>query len=121
MPTILTDNRDTALKVGYEATDWSTPIAFDDYLQSMSGWSVQGIERDGKCIGAVYKKDGEVHVSVLKDWRKRWMTKGLIRSILGPDVTRTEVVPGHEYMFGILARLGMKNVSSYKFEVSHGH
>jgi hypothetical protein len=31
------------------------------------------------------------------------------------------VVPGHEYMFGILTRLGMKNVGSYKFEVSHGH
>lgn len=121
MPTILTDNRDTALKVGYEATDWSTPIAFDDYLQSMSNWNVQGIERDGKCIGAVYKKDGEVHVSVLKDWRKCWVTKGLLRLIFSPDVTRTEVTPGHEYMFGILARLGMKHVSSYKFEVSHGH
>lgn len=121
MPTILTDNRDIALEVGYKATDWSSPIAFEDYLQSMSDWSVQAIERDGDCIGAVYKKDGEVHVSILNDWRKRWMTKGLIRSILGPDVTCTEVVPGHEYMFGILTRLGMKNVGSYKFEVSHGH
>lgn len=121
MPTILTDNRDTALKVGYEATDWSNPIAFEDYLQIMSDWGVQGIERNGECIGAVYKKDGEVHVSILKDWRKRWVTKGLLRLIFSPDVTRTEVVPGHEYMFDILARLGMKNVSSYKFEVAHGH
>ena len=121
MTTILTDNRDTALKVGYEATDWSSPIAFDNYVQSMSDWSVQGIERDGKCIGAVYKKDGEVHVSILKDWRKRWMTKGLVQLILSPDVTCTEVMPGHEYMFDILTRLGMKNVNSYRFEVSHGH
>jgi hypothetical protein len=121
MPTILTDNRDIALEVGYKATDWSSPITFEDYLQSMSGWSVQGIERDGKCIGAVYKKDGEVHVSILNDWRKRWVTKGLLQLIFSPDVTRTEVTPGHEYMFGILTRLGMKNVGSYKFEVSHGH
>jgi len=91
MPTILTDNRDIALEVGYKATDWSSPITFEDYLQSMSDWNVQGIERDGDCIGAVYKKDGEVHVSVLKDWRKRWMTKGLVRSILGSGGSKSPV------------------------------
>jgi len=121
MATVLTDNREKALQVGYEATDWSTPIEYEKYLAAMRDWAVQAIERDGQCIGAVYKKDGEVHVSVLKDWRKQWVTKGLLKQIISPEVKYTVVTPGHEYMFEILTRLGMKNSGFNKFEVSHGY
>ena len=121
MATVLVDNRDKALQVGYEATDWSAPMPYEMYQAAMKDWSVQSIERDGECIGAVYKRDGEIHVSVVKKWRKQWATKGLLRQILGPDVRTTVVSPGHEYMFGILERLGMRNAGDYRFEVSHGH
>lgn len=96
-------------------------MSYEQYQTAMKDWAVQAIERDGECIGAVYKKDGEVHVSVLKEWRKQWATKGLLRQILGPDVKRTVVTPGHEYMFGILERLGMRNAGANRFEVSHGY
>lgn len=121
MSTILTDNRDKALQVGYAATDWSVPVEYDTYLAVMRDWGVQAVERDGECIGAVYKKDGEVHVSILKDWRKKWVTKGMLRQIFSPDVKFTVVTPGHEHMFEILTRLGMKKSDAYKFEVSHGY
>jgi hypothetical protein len=105
MATVIVSDRQEALRLGYEATDWSNPIAFEDYEFSLKDWNVQLIQRDGENIGAVYKKDGEVHVSILPKWRKRWATKGLINELFGGKVT-TKVAPGHEYMHGILARLG---------------
>jgi len=105
MATVIVSDRQEALRLGYEATDWSNPIDFEDYEFSLKDWDVQLIQRDGENIGAVYKKDGEVHVSILPKWRKRWATKGLINELFGGKVT-TKVAPGHEYMHGILARLG---------------
>lgn len=115
MTTRLVDDREAGLQVGFEATDWAQPISYDTYQQALEDWQIQVIVRDGKNIGAVYKKDGEVHVSVLKPWRKRWMTKGLIRAILD-SATKTKVSPGHEhYMFSILARLGMTHTGHSEF------
>jgi hypothetical protein len=105
VPTIITDDRAAALRVGYEATDWSAAISFDDYERALGDWTVQALQRDGETIGAVFTKGDEIHVSVRPDWRRRWATKGLLRVLLAKPVC-TRVTPGHEYMNGILKRLG---------------
>lgn len=110
MATRLVTNREQALRVGYVATDWTHPVEYPTYLSAVADWEVQGIYRDGECIGSVYRHppSGEVHVSVLPQWRKRWVTRGLLQQILsGPRVT-TRVTPGHDYMYPILARLGFR-------------
>ena len=108
MTTQLVDDRETALRVGYEATDWSSPVPFDLYRTAMKDWIIKAIVRDGECIGALFRKDDEVHASVLPKWRKVWATRGLLKQIFaGPRVT-TKVTPGHEYMYEILMRLGFK-------------
>lgn len=109
MATVLADDRNTALRVGYAATDWSVPVDFEDYAAAMKPWTIRAIVRDGECIGAVFRRDDEVHVSVLPKWRGVWATKGLLRQILnGPRVT-TKVSQGHDHMYGILGRLGFKS------------
>ena len=105
----LVDDRATALRVGYEATDWSAPIAFEDYARAVDGWDIKAIMRDDKCIGAAYFNDGELHVSILPEWRRRWATKGLLKALFGTARVTTRVTPGHEYMHGILERLGFSN------------
>lgn len=108
MTTQLVDDREAALRVGYEATDWSAPVLFDDYRAGVKDWIIKAIVRDNTCIGAAFRKDNEVHVSVLPEWRCRWITKGLLRELFsGPKVT-TKVTPGHDYMYDILDRLGFK-------------
>ena len=102
----LTDNRDLALKVGYEATDWSVPIAFEDYLSAVADWDVKAIVRDDKCIGAAYFNGDELHVSILPKWRRKWATKGLLSALFAKDRVTTRVTPGHDYMHGVLQRLG---------------
>lgn len=103
--TSLVDNRELALTVGYKATDWPSPVPEAVYRKVMDDWDVKAIVRDDKCIGAAYFSGDEVHVSILPEWRKKWATKGLIAALLKGRVT-TRVTPGHEYMHGILQRLG---------------
>ena len=104
--TELVNNRELALRVGYEATDWASPIGFDDYLTAVANWDVKAIVRDDKCIGAAYFNGDELHVSILPKWRRRWVSKGLLNKLFANDRVITRVTPGHEYMHGILQRLG---------------
>ncbi len=115
MTTKLENNRELALQVGYAATDWSTPIPFEQYADALNDWHVQAIVRDDEPIGAVFKKDGEVHVSVVKPWRRKWVTRGILKQIF-ESANHTTVTSGHEhYMFDILQRLGMSQVGQNKF------
>jgi hypothetical protein len=123
MTTQLVDNRDVALLVGYAATDWKTSVPFDVYRAAMSDWVVKEIRKDNQTIGAAYRKDDEVHVSILPEWRRLWATRGVLRQLFeGPKVT-TRVTPGHDYMYDILKRLGFKELGDGLFvkENQRGH
>jgi hypothetical protein len=112
MTTQLVDDRESALRVGYEATDWSAPVLFEDYRNSVKDWIIKAIKRDDEIIGAVYRKDDELHVSVLPQWRRVWVTKGLLRQLFDGSRVTTKVTPGHDYMYDILKRLGFKESDS---------
>jgi hypothetical protein len=112
MTTQLVDDRESALRVGYEATDWSAPVLFEDYRNSVKDWIIKAIKRDDEFIGAVYRKDDELHVSVLPQWRRVWVTKGLLRQLFDGSRVTTKVTPGHDYMYDILKRLGFKESDS---------
>ena len=123
MTTQIVDDRAAALKVGFYATDWPTPISFEDYLAHMSDWDVKAIVRDGECIGASYRRDNEIHVSIMPKWRGLWMTRGLLRELFSGTSVTTRVTPGHDYMFDILSRLGFKptNTDVFVRENGNGH
>lgn len=105
MATRLINDRESALMIGFKATDWHVKTSYDQYVQVAADWDVKAIERDGKVIGAVYSKDGETHVSILPEFRRRWLTKGLLKDIL-TNTAFTRVTPGHDFMYNILNRLG---------------
>ena len=119
MTTKLVNDRDTALKVGFLATDWPTPIRYDFYEKALADWDVKAVMRDNECIGAVYFKDSEVHASILPDWRKKWATKGILKEMFAQDKVSTRVTPGHEYMYGILSRLGFTQQNDGYFVKGH--
>lgn len=119
MTTQIVDDRDTALRVGYEATDWREPIDEATYRMFLEDWSVQAIMRDNTCIGAVFRRDDELHVSILPGWRRQWLTKGLLRQLFSNATTRTRVTLGHEYMHDILHRLGFVQLEDGSFVKGH--
>ena len=104
--THLSDNRGLALRVGYDATDWASDVSFEQYADAVKDWTIKGVFRDDKCIGAVYFNGDELHVSILPEWRRKWATKGFLSELFAKDRVVTRVTPGHEYMHGILKRLG---------------
>lgn len=105
MTTKIVDNRGLGLKIGYAATDWAQPIKYKDYERIASDWQVSVLIRDTEPIGAIFKRNGETHVSILPKWRRRWATKGLVKEILS-DMRYTRVADGHDFMYGVLERLG---------------
>jgi len=108
MATQLVEDRETALRVGYKATDWSSPIAFENYCELVKDWTVTALKRGDDVIGAAYKKGDELHISVLPEWRKKWFSKSLWRDFFQSGRVTTKVTPGHDYMYSILKRLGFK-------------
>ena len=108
MTTRIVEDRQKGLEIGFKATDWTRPVSFDDYARSLKDWIIRTIERNGEPIGAVYTKGDELHVSIKPTWRKKWITKGLMKELFSCRVT-TRVTPGHEYMFDVLKRLGFKD------------
>ena len=107
MTTDIVDDRERALPVGYAATDWIEPTTFEQYLDVSASWQVELVVRDGEPIGAVFRKDGETHVSILPEWRRKWLSRGLLKKLLA-GTRRTRVENGHEFMYGILERLGFR-------------
>jgi GNAT superfamily N-acetyltransferase len=107
MTTEIVDDRDTALKIGYAATDWADPVTFDEYLDIAASWQVELVVRDSEPIGAVFRKDGETHVSILPQWRRKWLSRGLLKKLL-VDTRLTRVENGHDFMYGVLERLGFR-------------
>lgn len=107
MTTKIVDNRELGLLIGYAATDWAQPIRYEDYEGIASDWQVSVLIRDTEPIGAIFKRDGETHVSILPKWRRRWATKGLVKEILA-DMRYTKVADGHDFMYGVLERLGFR-------------
>lgn len=103
------DDREAGLKVGYEATDWSAPISFDDYKLSLKDWIIKTVVKDGVAIGAMYKKDDEIHFSIKREWRKKWFTRSLKREVFDGKRLTTRITPGHEYIIPILNRLGFRD------------
>lgn len=121
--THLAPNRDLAMSVGYRATDWSGPLDFSDYLNALNDWTVEAIMRGDECIGAVYRKGEEIHVSIVPEWRRKWVTKGLLKQLFAGQRVTTRVTPGHEYMYGILERIGFRKTDdgALVLEKHHGH
>lgn len=113
MTTYLTNDSETALRVGYEVLRVKPimhGVSFERYARNFAGWRVRAIERDGKCIGATYDKDCEFHMAVLPEYHGRWMTKGVIRQMW--DMPRVIVRPlkkDHK-VYGYLRRFGFADV-----------
>ena len=105
----MVDDRQTGLRVGYEATDWNHPVSFEHYAAAMKDWTIKAVVKDGLPIGAFYKKGDEIHFSIQPEWRGRWLTKKIKREVFDCGRVTTKVTPGHDYMIPILNRLGFKD------------
>ena len=111
MTTVLTDDREAGLRIGYAATDWTEKPSFERYRDALKDWTVRLMVRDGNPIGAVYTRGTEFHVSVLKPWRGTWATRSMLKQIMPEPVAMTRITPGFGHVAGLLERLGFERRS----------
>lgn len=104
----LVDDRETALRVGYDATDWSSPVGFEAYADGLRDWDVKLVVRNEQACGAIYCQGDEIHFSILPEWRKRWLTKQFLRDLFEGRRIITRVTPGFDNITEQLERLGFE-------------
>lgn len=110
MSTHLADNREEALAIGYEAMDGPSVLTVEQYEQAFSDWQVRGIVRNGTCIGATYVKNGELHVAILPEWRKRWVTRNLLSQMFDMPKVIARPIERSDPMYSYLVALGFKDI-----------
>lgn len=109
MSTHLADNREEALAVGFLAIDWPEPMPVDQYERAFEDWTVRGIVRDGKTIGTTYVKDCELHVAILPEWRKRWVTRNVLNEMFDMPKVIARPIERSDTMYNYLICLGFED------------
>lgn len=52
------------------------------------GWLVHPVKYQGKIVGAILEKDGELHTSIAPEYQKRWNPRPYIKNILYPALNK---------------------------------
>jgi len=107
--TTLTDNREAALKVGFDAVKWPDGLSYDAYQAAFAPWEVKAIERDGECIGAAYTKDCELHIAIDRKWQKRWCSRGILKQLFDMPKVIARPIEREDIMYSYLTSLGFKD------------
>lgn len=113
--TELVPDRETALRVGYEASDWAATVSFFNFETFFAPWECYAVVRHETCVGACFfhPESCEMHFSILPGWRKKWLTRDLLKRILAMPYIKTKVYncsgpdgEGYDFMYGVLERCG---------------
>lgn len=74
--------RDEAIEAGWEAYRERVPGLEREYRAMCQAWQVIAVVAD-RVIGALFAKDGVIHLGIVPEWRSRWASRRLIREMLG--------------------------------------
>jgi hypothetical protein len=90
--------RDDAIAAGWRAYAEHVPAHRDDYLRACEGWQVVAVVADDQPVGALFARDGVVHLGIVPEWRGRWASRRVIREIMSYGQC-TEMQPGEDAEF----------------------
>lgn len=116
MATTLGNNRELALLIGYVSIEWPHFVPYKQYKSNFDGWTVRTIDRDGESIGAVYTKDGELHIAVLPPFQKRWATRSVLKEMFDMPKVIVKPLTSDNPVYGYLIRLGFKDIGDNTLE-----
>lgn len=73
--------REEAIQAGWLAYAERVPGMESAYLAWCEGWRVIAVVAD-RVIGALFARDGVIHLGIVPEWRGRWASRRLIREML---------------------------------------
>lgn len=75
------------------------------YLKACEAWQVVAVCSGAEVIGALYVRDGVIHLGIKPEWRGRWASKRVIRQMLSYGTTTT-VRPDEREQLEFIGRIG---------------
>lgn len=90
--------REEAIDAGWRAYASRVPGYERAYRAACKAWEVIAVCADAIVIGALFARDGLIHLGIVPEWRGRWASRRIIREMLAHG-TRTEYGPGDDVSF----------------------
>ena len=107
--------RAEAIDAGWIAHMDQLPGGEQFYRDGCKDWLVIAVCDDDKVIGALYARDGVIHLGIVPEYRKQWASKRVIRSMLAYG-NRTNVRDGSPERIEFANRLGfVRQGDTYEF------
>lgn len=108
MALCVVEGREAALRIGYDATEWATPVTFEAYKEGVRDWDVKLVVRNEQPCGAMFSRGDEIHFSILPKWRRKWLTRQFLCDLFKGRRIVTRVTPGFDNITEQLQRLGFE-------------
>lgn len=108
--------REEAIEAGWRAYQERLPGMKAAYLKACEGWQVVAVVAD-EVIGALFVKDGVIHLGIAPEWRGQWASRRLIREMLAYG-TETTLMPDESHCAEFIRRLGFERTGD---ELRWGH
>lgn len=89
-PVTVKDLRGAAIEAGFRALEGRLPEEYgiDHFLDALASWDVKAFCRGEEVVGMLMLKANELHVAVLPHERGKWLSRRLIRDVIGPLLER---------------------------------
>lgn len=96
--------RDEAVEAGWRAYRDRVPGLEREYRAMCQAWQVIAVVAD-RVIGALFAKDGVIHLGIVPEWRSRWASRRLIRDMLSYG-RATTLLPCETECRAFVSRIG---------------
>lgn len=96
--------REEAIDAGWLAYRDRLPDMEAVYRKACEGWQVIAVVAD-RVIGALFARDGVIHLGIVPEWKGRWASRRLIREMLGYG-TRTTLLLDEDGPREFIGRIG---------------
>jgi ribosomal protein S18 acetylase RimI-like enzyme len=102
-----------ALRAGWEALSERAP---DIEGNNFDGFDIQAFKDGDKVIGMLMTRCSELHVAILPEYRRRWLSARLIKQVLGNIIDKygyvsTSVMKDNVIGQDFVERIGFKRIS----------
>lgn len=105
--------REQALKAGFKALAERMPasVDYDKFHTALSSWDVKAFCDGKEAVGMLMVRGAELHVAVIPEVRGKWLSRRLIREVIGPLLhkhgeARTSVTTDNGIGRDFIKRLG---------------
>lgn len=102
--------RDEAIDAGWLAYKERMPNHEQAYRTTCDGWKVVAVCSGKEVIGALFSKDGVIHIGIRPEWRGKWASRRIIGQMLSYG-KKTDLMPGEDPEF--IERIGFSKIGDH--------